>query len=130
MTKSFLINTSVAAIVSAFVFTGGVSSAHAWGETDQYGHASRSDTDKGGSYGTHYAKRYNTHYAKRYGTHYPKRYNTHYAKRYNTHYAKRYGTHYPRRYSHNPYYSYGLFGSYGSYGTHYPRRYSHNPYAS
>ena len=30
MTKSFLINTSVAAIVSAFVFTVGVSSARAW----------------------------------------------------------------------------------------------------
>ena len=108
MTKSFPINTSVAAIVSAFVFTAGVSSAHAWGKTDQYGHVSQSDWDKGGSYGTHHPKRYNTHYAKRYGTHHPRRYNTHYAKRYNTHYAKRYGTHYLKRYSHNPYDSYGV----------------------
>ena len=57
MTKSFLINTSVAAIVSAFVFTAGVSSASARGDNDQYGHASQSDGYKG-SYGGHYRKHY------------------------------------------------------------------------
>jgi hypothetical protein len=56
MTKSFLINTSVAAIVSAFVFTAGVSSASARGDND-YGHASQSDGYKG-SYGGHYRKHY------------------------------------------------------------------------
>ena len=57
MTKSFLINTSVAAIVSAFVFTAGVSSASARGDNDQYGHESQSDGYKG-SYGGHYRKHY------------------------------------------------------------------------
>ena len=46
MTKSFLINTSVAAIVSAFVFTAGVSSASARGDNDQYGHDAIDQTNR------------------------------------------------------------------------------------
>jgi hypothetical protein len=38
MTKSYLINTSVAALVSAFVFAGGISSANAcWGPNKEFG---------------------------------------------------------------------------------------------
>jgi hypothetical protein len=133
MTKSFLINTSVAAIVSAFVFTAGVPSAHAWGDNDKYGHASQSQWDKGRSYGAQPPKRYGTYYRKHYSTHYPKRYSTHYQKRYSHNpydsYGMfgSYGTQYPKRYWHNPYDSYGFFGGYG---TRYPKRYWHNPYDS
>ena len=114
MSKSFLISTSVAAIVAAFVFTAGVSSASARGDNDQYGHASQSDWDKGGGYAN-----YSGHHPKRYSrNHYPKRYSrNHYPK----HYSR---NHYSKRYSRNPYNSYASFGSYGGYGNyggHYPK---------
>ena len=116
MTKSFLINTSVAAIVSAFVFTAGVSSASARGDNDQYGHASQSDGYKG-SYGGHYRKHYSHkphHSYGRYGG------------------SRGYG-HHPKHYSHTPYTSYGSYGgasSYGNYGRHYRKHYARNPYNS
>ena len=97
MTKSFLINTSVAAIVSAFVFTAGVSSASARGDNDQYGHASQSDGYKG-SYGGHYRKHYSHkphHSYGRYGG------------------SRGYG-HHPKHYSHNPYNSYGSYAAMAS----------------
>ena len=109
MTKSFLINTSVAAIVSAFVFTAGVSSASARGDNDQYGHASQSDGYKG-SYGGHYRKHYShkPHYSYgRYG-------------------SRGYG-HHPKHYSHNPHTGYGSYGgasSYGNYDRHYRKHHA------
>src|SRR6476620_9103794 len=88
MTKSFLINTSVAAIVSAFVFTAGVSSASARGDNDQYGHASQSDGYKG-SYGGHYRKHYSHNPYTSYGSYggassygnYDRHYRKHYARK-------------------------------------------------
>ena len=86
MTKSFLIKTSVAAIVSAFVFTAGVSSARAGG--DSYREASSNggplyypNRDTGGNHVGHYPKRHSRNPYDSYGSysshggyvgHYPK----------------------------------------------------------
>jgi hypothetical protein len=110
MNKSSLIKTSVAAIVSAFVFTAGVPSASAKGDDDGYGHASKSDGYKGsgGSYGGHYRKHYShkPHYGyRRYG-HHPKHYSSHAYNSYGN-----YGHHYRKHYSHNPYKSYGSYAT-------------------
>ena len=66
MTKSFLIKTSVAAIVSAFVFTAGVSSARAGG--DSYREAPSNggplyypNRDTGGNHVGHYPKHHSRH---------------------------------------------------------------------
>ena len=63
MTKSFLINTSVAAIVSAFVFTAGVSSARAWDDSYREASSNRGplyypNRDTWGNHGRHYPKRH------------------------------------------------------------------------
>jgi hypothetical protein len=120
MTKSFLINTSVAAIVSAFVFTAGVSSARAW--DDGYREASSNrgplyypNRDTWGNHGGHHPKRHSRNPYGSYGS---------------------YGGHYPKRHPRHPYDSYGSFGGYGSYGSfggypsYYPKRHSRNPYDS
>ena len=67
MTKSFLIKTSVAAIVSAFVFTAGVSSARAGG--DSYREAPSNggplyypNRDTGGNHVGHCPKRHSRHW--------------------------------------------------------------------
>ena len=79
MTKSFLIKTSVAAIVSAFVLTAGVSSARAG--DDSYREAPSNggplyypNRDTGGNHVGHYAKPHSRH---AYGSYHPKRHPRH-----------------------------------------------------
>jgi hypothetical protein len=73
MTKSFLINTSVAAIVSAFVFTPGVSSARAWDDSYREASSNRGplyypNRDTWGNHGGHYPKRYSRNPYDSYGS--------------------------------------------------------------
>src|SRR6478672_7519857 len=117
MTKSFLINTSVAAIVSAFVLTAGVSSARAWDDSYREASSNRGplyypNRDTWGNHGGHYPKRYSRNPYDSYGS------------------FGGYGSyrHYPKRHPRHPYDSYGSYGGYGSYVGHYPKRYSRNPY--
>src|SRR6478752_7107748 len=99
--KSFLIKTSVAAIVSAFVFTAGVSSARAW--DDGYREASSNrgplyypNRDTWGNHGGHHPKRHSRHPYDSYGS---------------------FG-------------GYGSYSSFGGYPSYYPKRHSRNPYDS
>jgi hypothetical protein len=108
MTKSFLIKTSVAAIVSAFVFTAGVSSARAWG--DSYREAS---SNRGPLYYP------NRHTGGNHVGHYPKRHSRH-----------PYGSYHPKRHPRHPYDSYGSYGSYGGHVGHYAKPHSRHPYGS
>jgi hypothetical protein len=99
MTKSFLIKTSVAAIVSAFVFTAGVSSARAWDDSYREASSNRGplyypNRDTGGNHVVHYPKRHPRHPYDSYGS------------------FGSYVGHYPKRHSRNPYDSYGSFGGY------------------
>ena len=73
MTKSFLIKTSVAAIVSAFVFTAGVSSARAWGDSYREASSNRGplyypNRDTGGNHVSHYPKRHSRSPYNSYGS--------------------------------------------------------------
>ena len=111
MTKSFLIKTSVAAIVSAFVFTAGVPSAHAWSDSYREGPSNRGplyypNPDTGGNYVVHYPKRYSRH---SYGS---------------------YGSYHLKRHPRHPYNSYGSYSSYGGSVVHYPKRHSRHSYGS
>ena len=114
MTKSFLINTSVAAIVSAFVFTAGVSSARAW--DDSYREASSNggplyypNRDTGGNHVGHYPKRHSRNPYDSYGSYSSHgSYVGHYAKPHSRH---PYGSYHPKRHPRHPYGSYGSFGS-------------------
>ena len=100
MTKSFLINTSVAAIVSAFVFTVGVSSARAWddsyrGASSNRGPLYHPNRDTWGNHGGHYPKRYSRNPHDSYGS------------------FSGYGSyvgHYPKRHRRHPYDSFGGYG--------------------
>ena len=101
MTKSFLIKTSVAAIVSAFVFTAGVSSARAWDDSYREASSNRGplyypNRDTWGNHGGHYPKRYSRNPYESYGS------------------FGSYVGHYPKRHSYNPYGSFGGFGGYDS----------------
>ncbi len=118
MTKSFLIKTSVAAIVSAFVFTAGVSSARAWGDSYREASSNRGplyypNRDTGGNHVGHYPKRHSRHPYNSYGS-----YSSHgghvghYAKPHSRH---PYGSYHPKRYPRHPYDSYGSYSSYGGY---------------
>jgi hypothetical protein len=105
MTKSFLIKTSVAAIVSAFVFTAGVSSARAWGDSYREASSNRGplyypNRDTGGNHVVHYPKRHPRHPYNSYGS-------------YSSHGG--YVVHYPKRHPRHPYDSYGSFGGFGGY---------------
>src|SRR6478736_1818909 len=114
MTKSFLIKTSVAAIVSAFVLTAGVSSARPWDDSYREASSNRGplyypNRDTWGNHGRHYPKRHSYNPYGSFGS------------------FGGYVSHYPKRYPRNPYESYGSFGSYVG---HYPKRHSPNPYDS
>jgi hypothetical protein len=115
MTKSFLIKTSVAAIVSAFVFTAGVSSARAGG--DSYREAPSNggplyypNPDTGGNHVGHYPKRHSRHPHGSYSSH--GGHVGHYAKPHSRH---AYGSYHPKRHPRHPYDSYGSYSSYGGY---------------
>ena len=120
MTKSFLIKTSVAAIVSAFVFTAGVSSARAGGDSYREASSNRGplyypNRDTGGNHVVHYPKRHPRHPYNSYGS-------------YSSHGG--YVGHYPKRHPRHPYGSYGSYSSHGGYVVHYPKRHPRHPYDS
>ena len=115
MTKSFLIKTSVAAIVSAFVFTAGVSSARAWDESYREASSNRGplyypNRDTGGNHVGHYPKRHSRHPYGSYSSH--GGHVGHYAKPHSRH---PYGSYHPKRHPRHPYDSYGSYSSYGGY---------------